>query len=124
MAAQRRAPTIRGMFALPFLRPSTLLVAALATSVFASVVQAQEPVEGPAPRTPRVEQKVERLHVEDESTQIDEVRYGGQTQSIVVQPRGAKAYDVAPLDGPRRRASDRDGGSNAGGQRTWKMIGF
>jgi len=112
------------MFALPFLRPSTLLVAALATGLLASAVHAEEPVEGPPPRTPRVEQKVERLHVEDEGTRIDTVRYGGQTQSITVQPRGAKTYDVEPLDGPRRRAADREGGSNSGGQRTWRMLGF
>lgn len=118
------------MFALPFLRPPTLAVAALSLSLLAPVAsfaQAAPPAElteGPAPRTPRVEQKVERLHVADEGTSIDEVRYGGQTQSITVQPRGAKEYDVAPTVGPRRRAAERDGGDASGGARTWKMIGF
>jgi len=118
------------MFALPFLRPPTLAVAALSLSLLAPVASfAQAPrspelTEGPAPRTPRVEQKVERLHVADEGTSIDEVRYGGQTQSITVQPKGAKEYDVAPTVGPRRRAAERDGGDANGGARTWKMIGF
>lgn len=112
------------MSALPFLRPAALVAAALVTSSLASVVHAEELVEGPEPRTPRVEQKVERLHVGDEGTSIDEVRYGGQTQSITVQPRGLKGYDVAPTDGPRRRASERDGGDANGGARTWRMLGF
>lgn len=112
------------MSALPSLRPAAILAAALAASLLAFAAHAEELVEGPAPHTPRVEQKVERLHVEDEGTSIDEVRYGGQTQSITVQPKGAKEYDVAPLDGPRRRASERDGGDANGGARTWKMFGF
>ena len=121
------------MSALPFLRPTTLAVAALSFSLlapaasFAQAAPAAQPpelTEGPAPRTPRVEQKVERLHVSDEGTSIDEVRFGGQTQSITVQPRGAKEYDVAPTVGPRRRAAERDGGDANGGARTWKMIGF
>lgn len=112
------------MSALFLLRPAAFLAATLAASLLASAARAEELVEGPEPRTPRVEQKVERLHVGDEGTSIDEVRYGGTTQSISVQPRGAKAYDVAPTDGPRRRASERDGGDNNGGARTWKMIGF
>ncbi|WPB58117.1 hypothetical protein [Xylophilus sp. GOD-11R] len=112
------------MSALLLLRPAALVAAALVTSLLASAVQAEELVEGPEPRTPRVEQKVERLHVGDEGTSIDEVRYGGQTQSITVQPRGVKSYDVAPTDGPRRRASERDGGDANGGARTWRMLGF
>jgi hypothetical protein len=112
------------MSALPLLRPAALVAATLATCLLASIAHAEELVEGPAPQTPRVEQKIERLHVQDEGTSIDEVRYGGQTQSITVQPRGAKEYDVAPLDGPRRRASERDGGDANGGARTWKMLGF
>ncbi|MCZ2499254.1 hypothetical protein GN316_21055 [Xylophilus sp. Kf1] len=118
------------MFALPLLRPTTLAVVALGFSllapaaVFAQAAPPVEPIEGPAPRTPRVEQKVERLRVADEGTEIDEVRYGGQTQSITVQPRGVKEYDVAPTVGPRRRAAERDGGDASGGARTWKMIGF
>ena len=118
------------MSALTFLRPlrpSTTAAVALGFCLLvpaASFAQAPELVEGPAPRTPKVEQKVERLHVGDEGTSIDEVRYGGQTQSITVQPKGAKEYDVAPTDGPRRRASERDGGDANGGSRTWKMIGF
>ncbi|QHJ00532.1 hypothetical protein GT347_22675 [Xylophilus rhododendri] len=112
------------MSALPLLRPAAILAAALAFSLLASDVRAEELVEGPEPRTPRVEQKVEHLHVGDEGTSIDEVRYGGRTQSITVQPRGAKEYDVQPTDGARRRASEREGGDANGGARTWKMIGF
>ena len=57
----------------------------------------------------KAEQRIERIHVEDKATAIDEVRVGGQTQSIDVQPKnGMPAYQVSPSDG----------------QRSWKVLGF
>ena len=54
-------------------------------------------------------QLIERIHVEGGTTQIDELRVGGETRSITVQPRGGlPAYDVQP----------------ATGTRAWKVLGF
>ena len=54
-------------------------------------------------------QLIERIHVEGGATQIDEVRVGGVTRSITVQPKGGlPAYDVQP----------------ATGTRVWKVLGF
>ena len=50
----------------------------------------------------RRNQKIERIHLEDSGSTIDEVRYGGQTQSITVQPKaGVPEYQVQPTTGQR-----------------------
>lgn len=56
----------------------------------------------------RKNQKVERITHEDAGSRIDELRYGGQTQSIVVQPKAnVPAYEMQP-----------------GGQRFWNVLKF
>lgn len=57
----------------------------------------------------KAQARVEHLLVEDAGARIDEVRVGGETQSITVQPKvGMPAYQVAPKTG----------------ERTWKVLGF
>ncbi|MDD2845945.1 MAG: hypothetical protein PHT57_13435 [Rhodoferax sp.] len=57
----------------------------------------------------RAQARVEHIRVEDAGARIDEVRVGGETQSITVQPKaGMPAYEVAPKTG----------------ERTWKVLGF
>ncbi|MDR1967869.1 MAG: hypothetical protein LBQ32_04125 [Burkholderiaceae bacterium] len=64
-------------------------------------------------------QRVERIHVEDSRNRVDELRIGGETQSITVQPKAdVPAYDVRPADASRSVQS-----GNAG-QRTWKVFRF
>lgn len=56
-----------------------------------------------------VEQSSERIRLEDKGSVIDELRVGGQTRSIDVQPKGGMpAYQVEPTNG----------------QRSWKILGF
>lgn len=56
-----------------------------------------------------VEPRVEHIQVEDSAARIDELRVGGETQSISVQPKsGMPAYQVEPKTG----------------ERTWKVMGF
>ena len=74
---------------------------------------AQAPAPQPAPATPgthaAVEQRIERIHIEDKATAIDEVRVGGETRTIDVKPKnGMPVYQVSPADG----------------QRSWKVLGF
>lgn len=112
-----------------------LLVAALALAALLPAANAQSPLAAadaatpdgaPAPRESR--KRVERLHTEDAGTRIDELRYGGETQSITVQPKsGAPEYEVIPFDGARQRQQirrDNDVGSGPSGQRVWKVFGF
>lgn len=55
------------------------------------------------------EQRIELIHVEDAGARIDELRVGGQTQSITVQPKdGLPTYQVEPRTG----------------ERSWKILGF
>ena len=68
-------------------------------------------VVGAAPSQPATSanQLIERIHVEGGATQIDEVRVGGETRSITVQPKGGfPTYDVQPTTGTR----------------AWKVLGF
>ena len=54
-------------------------------------------------------QLIERIHVEGGTSNIDELRVGGETRSITVQPKGGMpAYDVQPVTGTR----------------AWKVLGF
>ena len=84
----------------------------------------------PVQESPQAEgrrnQRVERIHLEDGGAAIDEVRYGGQTQSITVQPKAnVPEYEIQPTDLGRSRPADhRDGMSNATGQRVWNVLKF
>jgi len=65
--------------------------------------------EQPASRTGTIEKRSEYIRVEDNGARIDELRIGGQTQRIEVQPKGdMPAYQVDP----------------ASGDRSWKILGF
>ncbi len=69
------------------------------------------PASAPAAASARagVETSVQHIRVEDAGARIDEVRVGGETKSIDVQPKGnMPAYQVAPKTG----------------ERTWKVLGF
>lgn len=74
-----------------------------------------------APDKRRAEQRIENIRHEDAGSRIDEVRVGGETQSITVKPKGnAPAYEVTPESGNRNpAATDRERGSSG-----WKILGF
>ena len=72
----------------------------------------------------RLNQRVERIRIEDEGSRVDEVRVGGQTQSITVQPKvgNLPEYEVQPSDGVRNRA--RNGAETDTGTRVWNLKKF
>ena len=73
----------------------------------------------------RRNQKIETIHVEDGGAKVDEVRYGGQTQSITVQPKAnVPAYEVLPNDGGRERQGQAETGSSGIGARVWNLLKF
>ncbi len=80
----------------------------------------QPPAEG------RRNQKIERIRVEDGGARIDELRIGGQTQSITVQPKAnVPEYEFQPTDLARSRPADnRDGLSSPSSQRVWNILKF
>jgi hypothetical protein len=103
------------------MRKSLLLIAVLA----ATPAFAQTTVEREGQLDPRKNQKIEHLRTEDKDNRIDEVRVGGQTQSVTVQPKsGAPAYELQPDDLARSRPSDSRDGFAERKQRVWNVMGF
>lgn len=75
----------------------------------------------------RPERRIERLRVEDEGSRIDELRVGGETQSITVQPKGSALpqYEMTMPSRPaQNRSVVREGGESTGSQRVWNFLQF
>lgn len=70
------------------------------------------------------DQRIEHIRVEDEGSRINELRVGGQTQSITVQPKvgNMPEYEVQPSDGVRNRP--RNGLETDTGSRVWNLKKF
>jgi hypothetical protein len=106
------------------MRPALLFIAAC-LPLAAAFAQQAAPQREPA-GDPRHNQKIERIVTEDAGNRIEEVRVGGQTQSVTVQPKAdVPAYEIQPNDLARSRPGDhRDGLSGANGQRVWNIFRF
>ena len=106
-------------------QPAALLSLALLTAGLPQLAQAQSgssaPVTArandPAIEPSRSNQTIERIRTEEGGSRIDELRVGGQTQSIVVQPKGdMPAYEIKP--------ADVRGSPSQGGARMWNFLRF
>jgi hypothetical protein len=108
------------------------LVAALAVLPLAAALAQTAP--SPAPAAARVEQApiapsrtnqtIERIRTEDGGSRIDELRVGGETQSITVQPKtGGAAYEVNKAEGARGTAPAAASG-DTNGSRVWNVLKF
>lgn len=100
--------------------PARLLV--LLGSLLALTALAQTPGKVPAtqdaPAGKAPEQTIERIRHEDAGSRIDELRVGGETKNITVQPKGdAPAYQVAPESNNRNPS---DAGRGSGGWNIFK----
>ena len=70
-------------------------------------------------------QKAERIQVEDGGSRVDELRVGGQTQQITVQPKTGEvpAYEVQPHNSnPHNRS--RSDTNDTNGPRVWNVLKF
>ena len=106
----------------PRLLPALALLAGL---FLASAAQGQTPPveQPPQPVSPR--DRIERITNEDALTRIDEVRVGGETKSIEVQPKnGAPAYQINP--DTSSSAPGEVGGKRTGnaGRSSWRILNF
>ena len=74
----------------------------------------------------RANQRTERIQIEDGGSRVDELRIGGQTQSIAVQPKTGNlpAYEVTPLEGARSRAGSQSGAETTTAPRVWNVLKF
>jgi len=72
------------------------------------------------------DQRIERIRLEDAGSRIDELRVGGETQSITVQPKAdVPEYEVLPADGKRgNRTAGRDSLLGSPGERVWNLLNF
>jgi hypothetical protein len=115
----------------PLIAPFTALLLLAALSGGAAHAQTPAPQANQAspaadPAAPRTEKRIERLRTEDAGSRVDEVRYGGETQSITVQTKsGMPEYEIVPNNGARNRPTgERDAASGSSGQRVWKLFNF
>ena len=86
----------------------------------------REQLPNPEQMQGRNNQRTERIRVEDEGSRVDELRVGGQTQSITVQPKTGDMpeYEVQSPDGARNRAGSRSGAETNTAPRVWNVIKF
>lgn len=109
------------------------LLLTLGTMVSAQTASpAQTPAAAPdaastAPAARALPQKAtERIRTEDAGSRIDEVRVGGETQSITVQPKTGSnmpAYEVKPSDSTKGSAPSSSKG-DTNGSRVWNVLKF
>ncbi|MET4576696.1 hypothetical protein [Ottowia thiooxydans] len=70
-------------------------------------------------------QRIENIRIEDAGSRVDEVRSGGETKSITVQPKvGVPAYEVQPADRSGTGANSGETAPGGAGRRVWKVLNF
>lgn len=118
-------PTMQPMRAATLLSISSVALVALLASASVLAQPAQETVSSTTvPKNDRHNQRIERIRVEDQSARVDELRVGGETKSITVQPKDSNlpAYEVQPANPGRDGGLQGQDGTN--GKRTWKALQF
>ena len=84
------------------------------------------PAAAPAGSSSLPQKAIERIRTEDAGARIDEVRVGGVTQSITVQPKTATrlpAYEVRPSNSTIGSAPAPSTGGTTG-SRVWNVLDF
>ena len=108
--------------ALPHLFAAAVAALPLAAAVAQTPAPAGAAVQAQQPARP--DRKIERIRTEDAGTRIDELRVGGETQQITVQPKtGGAAYEVKPPEGARGTAPAA-ASSDTNGARVWNVLKF
>jgi len=86
----------------------------------------REALQNPEQPADRINQRTERIQVEDAGSRVDELRVGGQTQTISVQPKAGNmpGYEVQSPDGARSRAGSNSGAETTTAPRVWNVLKF
>lgn len=115
-----RLPFVTALAVLP-------LAAAFAQTTAPAAVgtgNAAQRVESAPLQPSRTNQKIERIRIEDQGSQIDELRVGGETQHITVQPKtGGAPYEVLRSEGAHGQAPPSTS-SDTNGSRVWNVLKF
>lgn len=104
-----------------------ILALALAPVLSATAQQAPAPEPAPAGAQPaQAADRIERITHEDGLSRIDELRVGGQTKSIEVQPKnGAPAYQITTEPGVPSSKGDVAGQRTGNaGRSSWRILSF
>ena len=106
-----------------------LLAAALTLlPLAAAVAQTPAPAQQPAAEAPaqsgRGNQVIQRIRIEDAGSRIDELRVGGETEKITVQPKASvPPYEIKPAEGDHGTPPAASGG-DTNGSRVWNVLKF
>ena len=117
-----RAPTLFSIAILAsaaaWAQPSTEAASTAATADPAAASSSQPSSEAPSRRN----QRIERIRQEDAGSRVDELRVGGQTQSITVQPKAGNmpSYEVKPGNAGRD-GTPQSGSDGTNGRRVWNI---
>ncbi|PZP99737.1 MAG: hypothetical protein DI587_09985 [Variovorax paradoxus] len=115
---------------MPLMRALALLCFSLVATASAfgqAPAAAPPPLVADNPGQSGTDKRIEHIRIEDKGARIDELRYGGEPQSITVQPLNSAmpAYEIVPHNGARvRPGNERDNAQGNAGQRVWKVLGF
>jgi hypothetical protein len=110
----------------PAYNPGMRLLPTLLLALLPTCALAQATLEREEKLDPRKNQKIERIRIEDGGNRIDELRVGGQSQSVTVQPKAGDmpAYELPPSDMARSRPADSREGFSGRKQRVWNVFDF
>ena len=77
-------------------------------------------------RVDRGEPNVQHTRIEDEGSQIDEVRVRGQVTQVVVTPKvgTGKSYEIIMSRSGREPVDGTGGANSAAGKRVWNVLAF
>jgi hypothetical protein len=96
-----------------------------------ATVQAQNPPPAEQQSDPgqtaagRGNQRIEHIRIEDGRNTIDELRVGGRTQNITVQPKSsAPAFQVMPNEQSRSEGQPSSGAGSSGSRVWWNAVKF
>ena len=84
------------------------------------------PAESATPTPSATDKKIQRIRTEDSGSRIDELRVGGETQSITVQPKagsGLPSYEVKPPESAKGNTPSASSG-DTNGSRVWNVLKF
>jgi hypothetical protein len=112
----------------------TSLRAALLTSLAAVTVSFAQAASAPAANRAETrpvdasswpQPTIERIRIEDAGSRVDELRVGGETQNITVQPKagGKVPYEVKPAKSAKGNPPSASNG-DTNGSRVWNVLKF
>lgn len=115
----------RTLLRLPLLAALALTPLVGAWAQAPATAPAKAPAQAQAPSgAGKANQTIQRIRTEDAGSRIDELRVGGETQQITVQPKtNVPAYEVKPAEGARGTAPAA-AGSDTNGKRVWNFLKF